>query len=133
MQSKVFAISLGFGVPGSALISPRLGGDRQMSDETLTGANSERSECFGLGAAKGALSEQTRTLVRQELRAHREGKKAGVGVGMFGGAWVLGLYAAGALTACVVLALNTALAGWLAALIVAAAYGPSPACPCREG
>jgi dipeptide/tripeptide permease len=42
---------------------------------------------------------------------------------MFGGAGVFGLYAVGALTACVILALATAVAGWLAALIVAAVYG----------
>ena len=42
---------------------------------------------------------------------------------MFGGAGVVGLYAAGALTACLVLALATAVTGWLAALIVAVVYG----------
>lgn len=74
------------------------------------------------------LSEQTSTLVRQELELAKleltqKGKRAGFGVGMFGGAGVLGLYALGALTAAVILALATAMAGWLAALIVAAAYG----------
>jgi hypothetical protein len=42
---------------------------------------------------------------------------------MFGAAGVAGLYAVGALSACVVLALATAVTGWLAALIVAAGYG----------
>ena len=42
---------------------------------------------------------------------------------MFGGAAVFGLYAVGALTACIVLALSTAMKAWLAALIVTAAYG----------
>jgi Putative Actinobacterial Holin-X, holin superfamily III len=74
------------------------------------------------------LSDQTSTLVRQELELAKaelvtKGKQAGLGVGMFGGAGVFGLYAVGALTACVILALATALAGWLAALIVAAVYG----------
>jgi hypothetical protein len=74
------------------------------------------------------LSEQTTALVRQELELAKleltqKGKRAGIGAGMFGGAGVLGLYAVGALTACLVLALATAVTAWLAALIVAAVYG----------
>ena len=74
------------------------------------------------------LSEQTTTLVRKELELAKlelteKGKQAGIGVGMFGGAGVVGLYAAGALTACFILALATAVTAWLSALIVAAVYG----------
>jgi membrane protein len=74
------------------------------------------------------LSEQTSTLVRQELELARlelaqKGKRAGFGVGMFGGAGVLGVYALGAITAAVILLLATTMTGWLAALVVAAAYG----------
>jgi hypothetical protein len=74
------------------------------------------------------LSEQTTTLVRQELELAKlelaqKGRRAGIGAGMFGAAGVAGLYAVGALTACVVLALATVVTGWLAALIVAASYG----------
>jgi len=74
------------------------------------------------------LSDQTTTLVRQEielakLEVREKGKKAGVGAGMFGGAGVFGLYAVGALTACIILALSTFLAPWLAALIVTVVYG----------
>jgi uncharacterized membrane protein YqjE len=74
------------------------------------------------------LSDQTATLVRQELDLARaemaeKGKKAGLGVGMFGGASVFGLYALGALVACAILALALAVQGWLAALIVAAVLG----------
>jgi Putative Actinobacterial Holin-X, holin superfamily III len=74
------------------------------------------------------LSEQTTTLVRQELELARaelavKGKQAGLGAGMFGGAGLFGLYAVGALTACLILALTEAVDGWLAALIVAAVYG----------
>jgi uncharacterized membrane protein YqjE len=73
------------------------------------------------------LSEQTTTLVRQELELAKlelteKGKRAGIGVGMFGGGGVVGLYAVGALTACLILALATAITGWLAALVVAAVY-----------
>ena len=74
------------------------------------------------------LSEQTSTLVRQEMELAKtelteKGKRAGIGAGMFGGAGLLGLYAVGALTACLILALAEAVDGWLAALIVAAVYG----------
>jgi hypothetical protein len=74
------------------------------------------------------LSQRTTTLMRQELELAKlemaeKGKRAGIGAGMFGVAGVLGLYAVGALTACLILALATAMTGWVAALIVAAAYG----------
>ena len=74
------------------------------------------------------LSEQTSRLARQEVELAKaeltaKGKRAGVGAGMFGGAGLFGLYALGALTATIILALGTAMAAWLAALIVAAVYG----------
>jgi uncharacterized membrane protein YqjE len=74
------------------------------------------------------LSEQTTTLVRQEIDLAKvelaeKGKKAGIGAGMFGGAGALGFYALGAITACLILALATAMPGWLAALIVGVVYG----------
>jgi uncharacterized membrane protein YqjE len=73
------------------------------------------------------LSEQTTTLVRQELQLARaeltqKGKRAGVGLGMFGGTGLFALMALGALTACLILALDEAMAGWLAALVVAVVY-----------
>ncbi len=73
------------------------------------------------------LSEQTTTLVRQELELAKlelteKGKRAGIGAGMFGGAGVVALYAVGALTACLILILATAMTGWLAALIIAVVY-----------
>ena len=69
------------------------------------------------------LSDQSTTLVRQEielakLEVREKGKKAGLGAGMFGGAGLFGLYAVGALTATIILALATFLPGWVAALIV---------------
>jgi lipopolysaccharide export LptBFGC system permease protein LptF len=74
------------------------------------------------------LSDQTTTLVRKEVALAKaelsaKGKRAAAGAGMFGGAGVFGLYAFGALTACVILALATAVEPWLAALIVAVVYG----------
>jgi uncharacterized membrane protein YqjE len=74
------------------------------------------------------LSDQTTTLVRKEIELAKlelaeKGKKAAAGAGMFGGAGLFGVFAFGALTACIVLALATALDAWLAALIVAVVYG----------
>ena len=73
------------------------------------------------------LSEQTTTLVRQEIELAKaemtvKGKEVGIGAGAFGGAALVGLYAVGALTAAIILALSTAVAGWLAALIVGVVY-----------
>lgn len=73
-------------------------------------------------------SDQTATLVHQELELAKaelttKGKQVGVGAGLFGGAGVFGVYAFGALTAAVILALSLAMTGWLAALIVATLYG----------
>jgi uncharacterized protein YacL len=74
------------------------------------------------------LSDETSTLIRQEMALARaelqeKGKTAGKGAGLFGGAGVVGLLAAGALTAAIILALDLAMAAWLAALIVAVVYG----------
>jgi hypothetical protein len=73
------------------------------------------------------LSDQTTTLVRQEIELAKaemtaKGKQVGIGAGAFGGAALVGLYAVGALTAAIVLALSTAVDGWLAALIVGLVY-----------
>jgi Putative Actinobacterial Holin-X, holin superfamily III len=62
------------------------------------------------------LSEQTTTLVRQEIELAKaemtaKGKQVGIGAGAFGGAALVGLYAVGALTAAIVLALSTAVDG----------------------
>jgi MFS family permease len=73
------------------------------------------------------LSDQTTTLVRQEIELAKaemtaKGKQVGIGAGAFGAAGLVGLYAVGAITACLILALSTAVAGWLAALIVGVVY-----------
>jgi uncharacterized membrane protein YqjE len=73
------------------------------------------------------LSNETTQLVRQELELAKaelteKGKKAGQGAGMFGAAGVTGLLSLGALTACLILALDHAVADWLAALIVTAVW-----------
>ena len=48
-----------------------------------------------------------------------KGKRAGMGIGMFGGAGLVALYGVGALVATVILALALAMPAWVAALIVA--------------
>ena len=73
------------------------------------------------------FSEQATTLVRQEVELARlelteKGRRAGLGLGMFGGTGVFALGAFGALTAGLVLLLDEAMAAWLGALIVAVAY-----------
>ncbi len=74
------------------------------------------------------LSQETTTLVRQELDLAKaeltdKGKKAGLGAGLFGGAGVMGLLTAGALTAFLIALLDTFMVTWLAALIVTIVYG----------
>ncbi len=69
------------------------------------------------------LSEQTSTLVRQEMRLaqaelQEKGKKAGIGAGMFGASGLVAFFGAATLIAATVLALATALDSWLSALIV---------------
>lgn len=69
------------------------------------------------------LSEQMSTLVRRELQLAQlelkeKGKRAGIGAGLFGGAGAIALYGLGVVIAAAVLVLATAVAAWLAALIV---------------
>lgn len=71
------------------------------------------------------LSQQTATLVRQEMRLAQaemkeKGRKAGIGAGMFGAAAIVGLGAFGALVAGLVLLVAVAVDElWAAAFIVA--------------
>src|SRR5947209_19100493 len=88
-----------------------------------TGTGNGQREQASLAELVNQLSEQTSRLVHQEIELAKaeltvKGKRAGIGAGMFGGAGVFGLYALGALTATAILALATAVTGWLAALIV---------------
>ncbi len=92
--------------------------------ETRGDASSEAS----IAELVKQLSEQTSTLARQEVELAKaelaaKGKRAGIGAGMFGGAGAFGFYALGALTATAILGLATAVAAWLAALIVTAVLG----------
>lgn len=80
-----------------------------------------------IGELLKQLSEQTSTLVRQEIELAKaevtdKGKKAGVGAGMLAGAGLVALLGLGALTAFLILLLDGALANWLAALVVTIVY-----------
>ncbi|UJA21834.1 phage holin family protein [Thermoleophilia bacterium SCSIO 60948] len=73
------------------------------------------------------LSEQTSNLVRAEVELAKvelseKGKRAGIGLGAFGAAGIVGLFAFGAFTAAAIMLLATAVEGWIAALIVFAVY-----------
>ena len=78
-----------------------------------------------VGELVQAMSQQTATLVRQELRLatvelQEKGKRAGQGAGMFGGAGLVALYGLGALIAAAIIGLGTLLEPWIAAVIVGA-------------
>jgi hypothetical protein len=95
-----------------------------MPERNGAGAPSDQS----IAELTRQLSEQTKTLVRQEVELAKaelgeKGRRAGIGAGMFGGAGLFGLTAWATLTTCLILALAEAMDAWLAALIVTAAYG----------
>jgi uncharacterized membrane protein YqjE len=82
----------------------------------------------GTGELLKELSDHTTTLVRKEIELAKaelgeKGKKAGQGAGMFGGAGMFAVFAFAALTTCIIVALDSAMELWLAALIVAVVYG----------
>jgi hypothetical protein len=73
------------------------------------------------------LSQETSTLIKQEMALARaemqeQGKKAGKGAGMLGGAGVAGLLTLGALSATLIAVLDLAMATWVSALIVTAIW-----------
>ena len=81
-----------------------------------------------IGEVTSALTRDLALLVRQELELAKaemteKGRVAALGLGMIGGAGVVALMAAGALTACAVLVLSLFLPAWLSALLVGAALG----------
>jgi uncharacterized membrane protein YqjE len=77
----------------------------------------------GLGELVKDLASQTSTLVRQEIKLAQaevteKGKIAGKGAGMLAGAAVVALLGLGALTAFLIIVLDSFLPLWAAALIV---------------
>jgi uncharacterized membrane protein YqjE len=76
-----------------------------------------------VGELVNQLSQQTSTLVRQELQLaqtelQEKGKRMGIGAGMFGGAGLVALYGVGALVAAAIIGIGTLLEPWIAAVIV---------------
>ena len=91
--------------------------------ETYTDPNGERS----VSDLVRDLSRQSSELARKEVELAKaemelKAKRLGIGAGAFGAAGLVGLLALGAFTATLILALATAMEGWLAALIVTAVY-----------
>ncbi len=77
-----------------------------------------------VGTLLSDLSQQIPDLVRSELRLAQvemteKGKRAGIGLGMFSAAGLLGFFGLAVLIATAVLALDLVLPAWAAALIVA--------------
>jgi Flp pilus assembly protein TadB len=102
---------------------------KQLADETKTLVRQE----LELAQAEAARAGQTVVkLARQEFELAKaemaeKGRKAGPGFGMVGAAGVVGLLAAGALTAFFILALDGVMPNWLAALLVALVYAAAGA------
>jgi uncharacterized membrane protein YqjE len=90
----------------------------------MSGTRSEDLRERSTGELLKQLSQETSTLVRQELELARaelsdRGRRAGAGAGLFGGAGAMGLVTLGALTAFLIAVLDTGMRLWLAALVVA--------------
>jgi hypothetical protein len=91
-----------------------------------TGAPSEVKE-RSISELTQQLTEQTTRLAQKEIELAKaemavKGKRLGIGAGAFSAAGLIALLALGSLTAAAILALATAMDGWLAALIVAVVY-----------
>ncbi|HET6563236.1 MAG TPA: phage holin family protein [Marmoricola sp.] len=95
------------------------------SKPTYTGAPVDHPEDASLGTLVSQLSTQLPDLIRSELRLAQaevteKGKRAGIGIGMFSAAGLLGFFGLAVLLATFVLLLDLVLPAWAAALIVAA-------------
>ena len=91
-----------------------------------------------IGELVKQLADQTSTLVRQEMELAKaevaqKGRQAGKGAGLIGAAAVVGLLAAGTLTAFLIMLLDGALAIWLSALIVGVVFGAIAAVLALQG
>jgi hypothetical protein len=100
--------------------------------------SSEELRSQSIGELLRHLSEQTATLVRQELdlakaEMQQKGKRAGVGLGLIGGGGVVALAAVGALTATLIMLLTEWMDGWVAGLIVTVAYAALAALLALQG
>lgn len=96
------------------------------STDTASTPSSDSAAGATTGQLIARLSEQTSTLVRDEMRLAQaeysaKAKHAVTGLGMFGAGGLLALYGLGALVAAATLGLALVVPAWAAALIVGAA------------
>lgn len=94
-------------------------------EETSARFRRETGDERPIGELVQALSRQTSTLIRQEMRLAQtelteKGRHAGKGAGMFGGAGLIALYGVGGLIAAAILGLATVIEPWIAAAAVGA-------------
>ena len=88
---------------------------------------SAREDDQSVGQLLRELSEETSTLVRQEVQLAKaelseKAKQAGKGAGLLAGAAVMGVALLGAFTAFLIAVIALALPVWLAALVVTIVY-----------
>lgn len=105
--------------PGGATAVSPAGGASASTPGNAAGRTSDAS----IGELVSSVSADLSRLVRDEMRLAQvevteKAKKAGVGVGAFGAAGVLALFAVGVLLAAAILGLATVMPAWVAALIV---------------
>jgi hypothetical protein len=91
-----------------------------------------------IGEVASQLMTDVSTLVRQEVELAKaemaqKGRTAATGLGMLGAAGVVGLAAAGALTAFLILLLNLWMPAWVAALVVGVALAAIAALVAWQG
>ena len=91
-----------------------------------------------LGEIASDLTRDVSLLVRQEVQLAKaemaeQGRVAAPGLGMIGGAGVVGLMAAGALTASLILVLSIFLPEWASALIVGAVFAATAFVLAKQG
>jgi uncharacterized membrane protein YqjE len=107
-------------------VSALQGRPRKAPSKDGGGVRTEELSDRSVGDLVERLSQQTATLVRDEMRLaqaelQEKGKRAGVGAGMFGGAGLVALYGVGALVAAAILGLATVLEPWIAAAAIGVA------------
>ncbi|MGI3786216.1 MAG: phage holin family protein, partial [Janthinobacterium lividum] len=100
----------------ASAMSPNVGTTAAAVTSPVTADPADKS----VGDLVRSLSEDLSRLVRDEIRlaqaeVSEKAKKAGIGIGAFGGAGVIALYGLGVLIAAAVLGLAAALPAWLAA------------------
>ncbi|SDU88660.1 YihY family inner membrane protein [Microlunatus sagamiharensis] len=107
-------------------------GTASMTSDNASGASSQAAAVRStvddpsdksVGELFRSMSEDLSALVRDEIRlaqaeVGQKAKKAGIGIGAFGGAGVVALYGLGVLIAAAVLGFANVVSPWLAALIV---------------